>query len=53
MIVTLIQHLRTESPHAYTLVHMCRSWSVYQGSSNTAGFGYDSVSHPHHEWRVD
>ncbi|KAK2001301.1 hypothetical protein LX36DRAFT_362961 [Colletotrichum falcatum] len=51
--LTLIQHWRTKSPHVYTLVHMCRSWSVYQGSSDTARFGYEPASPPRHEWRVD
>ncbi|KAK2038641.1 hypothetical protein LZ31DRAFT_115136 [Colletotrichum somersetense] len=53
MSVTLIQSSRTMSPQAYTLVHMCRSWSVYQGSSDTAEFSYESASQPHHEWRLD
>ncbi|WDK09884.1 hypothetical protein CGRA01v4_01162 [Colletotrichum graminicola] len=51
--LTVIRNLRTKSPHTYTLVHICRSWSVYQDGSDTAGFGYEPASQPHHEGRIN
>ncbi|KAK2066101.1 hypothetical protein LY76DRAFT_599818 [Colletotrichum caudatum] len=50
--VTLIQGSRTKSPQAYTLVHMCRSWSVYQGFWETIQFSGNKLKSEVARWNL-